>query len=91
MKIIALDYDNTFTGDEVLWRGFIESAQARGHLVICVTFRHATMPVETNPNIEVFYSGGRPKAEFMHEQGLRPDIWIDDIPELIGPTRFPLT
>ena len=88
MKIIALDYDDTYTSDPDLWDAFVALAQARGHAIVCVTFRFPTMPIERPiPGVEVFYTGGAPKARYMEEQQLKPDIWIDDWPELIGVTR----
>jgi len=84
MKIIALDYDDTYTADPGLWDAFIAMAKARGHMVVCVTFRRPDLPVGHDMGIEVFYTSGRQKAEFMLEQDLLPSIWIDDLPHLIG-------
>jgi hypothetical protein len=85
--VIALDYDDTYTEDPEFWEQFIESAGKRGHIVVCVTFRPYSMPVQIKSPIEVFYTGGVPKAQFMRDTGLEPSIWIDDWPELIGKTR----
>ena len=84
MKIIAIDYDDTYTADPPLWQAFIDQAKAHGHLVICVTFRDkAKQPGADIPGVETFYTAGRKKAEYMAEQDLMPSIWIDDLPFLI--------
>jgi hypothetical protein len=86
MKIFGLDYDNTYSDDPELFELFIKAAQERGHLVFIVTARGPEMPVPVK-SCEVFYTDGSAKAAFMKEQGLDVDIWIDDWPEIIGPTR----
>lgn len=83
--VIALDYDNTYSDDPELWDQFIKIAQKRGHVVIGVTFREPHQVVEMP--IEVFYTSGKFKADYMREVDLEPSIWIDDWPELIGRTR----
>lgn len=86
MKLIGLDYDNTYSDDPELFEGFISAAQKRGHQVFIVTARGPEMPVPVK-SCEVFYTDGATKAPFMREQGLDIDIWIDDWPEIIGETR----
>lgn len=85
MKVIALDYDDTYTADPDLWRGFVEAAQSRGHLVVMVTARFGTHDQVTGPaDVEVIYTGGKTKRASVQEQGVpMPDIWIDDMPEII--------
>lgn len=84
--IIALDYDDTFTKDEYLWRDFIKTAKARGHTVKFVTFRHEKS-IESNHDIlhssrilevEIVFCNFQQKAsKFV------ADIWIDDSPQFI--------
>lgn len=83
--LIALDYDDTFTSCKKTWTTVIAVLRAAGCEVICVTFRDAvTMPVEDFPGT-VIYTDGAPKARFLWEQHkLRPRVWIDDQPWLIG-------
>jgi hypothetical protein len=83
--VFALDYDNTYSDDPELWDVFIGEAQKRGHVVVGVTFRRPDQPVEMP--VEVFYTAGTFKADYMREVGLEPSVWIDDWPELIGRTR----
>lgn len=86
MKLIAVDYDNTYSDDPELFELFIKAAQERGHLVFIVTARAESQPVPVK-SCEVFYTDGANKAPFMREHGLDIDIWVDDWPELIGTTR----
>lgn len=84
IQIIALDYDDTYTADPELWDLFIVEAKKRKHIVVCVTFRDKEQngAVELN-TIEVFYTSGQKKREYMKKQGFEPSIWIDDMPQLI--------
>ena len=84
--IIALDHDETYTKDPELFDSFIELCKARKHIVVIVTYRKPEQKIDHS--IEVFYTSGKPKAEYMREQCFEPDIWIDDWPELIGKTRW---
>jgi hypothetical protein len=84
MKVIAIDYDNTYTADPPLWDMFVDAAKKRGHLVVCVTYRDAKLHPGANiPGVETFYTSAAPKAEFMAREGLAPSIWIDDAPHTI--------
>lgn len=81
---IALDYDDTITRDELLWRGFIYLAKSRGHSVGIVTSRspdYENSDLETFAramNIGVVYASHKPKR-WVYEA----DVWIDDMPETI--------
>jgi len=86
MQIIAVDYDNTYSDDEDMWRQLVEIMKKRGHLVVMVTARPPEDPINNVP-LEIFYTSSKPKAEFMRGKGLEIDVWIDDWPELIGKTR----
>ena len=86
MKTIAVDYDDTYSEDPELFELFIQAAQARKHIVVMVTARGENKPVPVT-SCEVFYTNGALKAPFMKAQGLEIDIWVDDWPEIIGPTH----
>ena len=86
MNVISLDYDDTYTADPELFKAFADLAKSRGHIVVIVTARKESMPIP-DVGCEVFYTNGKPKAQFMREQGLAVDIWVDDWPEVIGATR----
>ncbi len=87
MKFIGLDWDNTFTADPQLWRGFIKEAQKR-HRVFIVTARppeHGEeIRKEMDPmGVEIIYCSGKPKIACADEAQVSIDIWIDDMPELL--------
>lgn len=87
---IALDYDETYTLDPVAWDEFIEIMHKRGHNVYCVTLR-STRPWEINEVAHdlngkvkgIFATGRKSKKQFMCEQGIWIDVWIDDMPAFI--------
>jgi len=54
---IALDYDDTFTLDEPLWRTFIANAEAAGHRCYVVTCR-----CDTDENREEVFALGHSHA-----------------------------
>ena len=84
--VISLDYDDTYTADEGMWKAFIENAQARGHEIIVVSFRedHQMATVRNAfPNLRVFGTNCIPKREFCDKNGIWVDIWIDDLPGTI--------
>lgn len=80
---ISIDYDDTFTSCPDTWTKVINVLREAGASVVCVTFRGVDTPVPDFPG-DVYYTGGRPKAEYMHEHGVEVNIWVDDSPELIG-------
>ena len=86
MKVIAVDYDNTYSADPELFELFIRTAMERKHIVFIVTARPTTNPVPVDV-CEVVYTDGALKAPFMKERFMDVDIWIDDWPEIIGPTQ----
>jgi hypothetical protein len=79
---IALDYDETYTADKVMWGSFIGSAQARGHKVTFVTFRPDYRPDLSGYNgdiredaktlgIDIVFTEGEQKSACFDA-----DIWI---------------
>lgn len=88
--IIAIDYDKTYTLDPDLWNAFILKAQQRGHKVICVTNRdnskELSEPVlnSIGKYCQIIFAGSKWKRESAKEAGWMVDVWIDDMPEMIG-------
>jgi hypothetical protein len=82
--ILALDFDDTYTRDEILWAAFVNKATMRGHSVTFVTSRHSgydNKDIEQACQllgIDVVYCEGQPKKKHF-----RADVWIDDCPEAI--------
>lgn len=92
---IALDFDCTFTSDIEFWRLFVQLSNQRGHTVCLVTARHDTpenralvADVIGAPTLKLLagliFTDHRPKRPTAEARGLRIDIWIDDLPELVG-------
>lgn len=85
---IALDYDDTFTADPVLWTAFVEMAKQRMHMVVFVTYRYEPDEgISYNDDIkgdaealgiDVIFTAGVQKAKMFDA-----DIWIDDMPIII--------
>lgn len=86
----GLDFDDTFTADPKLWRGFIVSAEARGHKVFIVSCRMNTaehkleMEQATGLKNRVILTSMSPKRWYCEETyGLKIDVWIDDYPDSV--------
>ena len=81
---IALDFDETFTEDPVLWTAFVVKAKTRLHIVTFVTYRpdnedNADIEYEAEClGIDIVYTAGRQKQHCFNA-----DVWIDDSPETI--------
>ena len=85
---IAIDIDNTWTEDPILWRAFSENARAAGHTIIIATARK---PSDTDdfPRLglldwmPVVFSSGNFKRSATEKAGYKVDIWIDDSPSMV--------
>lgn len=86
---ISLDFDDTYTRDVFLWARFILEALGRGHKIYIVTSRGKDMGNEDIEemcamlNLDVYYTNGENKREYMLHQGISIDVWIDDCPECV--------
>lgn len=88
MKTIAFDFDETITLDEMTFINAMNLFQQCGWRVLVVTFRHPNCdPHELawfkNNGFEVFFTSQTAKREFMKEQGIEIDVWVDDTPESV--------
>lgn len=92
---IALDFDRTFTSDIELWRYLIRLFTQRGHRVYLVTGRHdrrdnheTVANVVGGPTMALLcacvFCNHTPKRDVMQARGIMIDIWIDDLPEMVG-------
>lgn len=90
--LIALDYDATYTADPRLWSMFTTCAQSLGHAVICVTGRSQPIDFRHDPplpqGMPIVYAGSAYKRKAAERAGHQVDIWIDDMPEMIGESRI---
>jgi len=83
--IIALDYDHTFTEDPQVWYNAMMIMKQAGHTVVGVTMRYPAEASGMDMRYDhvcskIFFTGRRGKKQFMNEQGLNVDVWIDDQP-----------
>lgn len=83
---IGIDYDGTITADPVFWFGFITHAVKCGHGVVVVTGRKED---ERPPvgNLPIVFCGDEYKRRAAERAGYEIDIWIDDEPGHIEPSR----
>ncbi len=86
--IFAVDLDGTYGAAPILWRRFCLDARADGHKVFCVTARPESNRSFVEQFVgdsvhEVFLTDYHQKREFMEEQGIFIDVWIDDNPHAI--------
>lgn len=86
-KIIALDFDHTYTTDPELWDLFIETARARGHTVIIATMRIEGMEEARILSFgldkkvdDIIYTNRLAKKPALENLNISVDIWIDDMP-----------
>ena len=81
--IIALDYDDTYDRDPVLWNHLIGLAAARRHSVVIVTMRYEHEPIAlalAGVDVPIFYTGRQAKVPYMADLGIDVHVWIDDDP-----------
>lgn len=83
---IALDFDETFTAEPIMWTDFIRSASDFGHNIYIVTARtsedsHIWIDELFDAGlIEVVFCDGQAKKQETIKRGIDIDIWIDDNP-----------
>jgi NAD-dependent SIR2 family protein deacetylase len=95
---LAIDFDNTWTADPVLFSALALLAQPLGtHKVIIATSRHPeNSPITQEERdrhrllhwIPVIYCHGTYKQTACEKAGYKVDIWIDDCPGMIQPCKM---
>lgn len=91
--IIGLDFDNCYIMDCDLWENFIKQAVSRGHKVYCITGRtnnsmnREEMAKYLPIDLPIIFCNHLLKRAEALRQGIKVDIWIDDLPEVIGESR----
>lgn len=86
---IALDYDETYVNDKILFDSFVKLALHRGHDIKFVTGRYSTAPAHYNEDIvqdsealgiNIIFCDGEQKQSVCKDIGWGVDVWIDDHP-----------
>lgn len=86
--LIAIDYDKTYTADPAFFDDMVQIAKHHGHKFICATGRKNKLADdERKPLMEIVYCGDELKSVVAKKLGYKVDIWIDDEPGTIEPTR----
>lgn len=84
--IIALDFDQTYTEDPVLFTQFAAMARKAGHTVVVATMRHPAEGGDVRKELgwlPIYFTGRKAKRAFLAAEGVHPDVWIDDNPAWI--------
>jgi len=87
--IIALDFDETYNLDPVLFGTIASVFQEHGHQVILATYRHPTIDYDPlflrleKQGVQVYCTDGKAKKKFLEDLGISVAIWIDDNPKSI--------
>ena len=88
--IISIDYDETYTCDPEAWDHVISLLREYGHTVYCVTMRYPDLGealevmAYLNDKVDaMFFTGRKAKKDFMFDQGICVNVWIDDMPTFI--------
>lgn len=87
-KVVAFDYDETISDNQVAWLGVIYLLEKQGYHCIVVTWRTpATYPEDlqflVDRGFKVYYTSGQAKQPYMASQKVKVAIWIDDNPSAI--------
>lgn len=84
MKIISIDYDDTYTLIPKLFDLIIDYCIKNKIKIIMCTARgeHEKDNILLNleKKIDVYYTNRQYKKEFLNKKGIYPDIWMDDNP-----------
>ncbi|WP_371436352.1 hypothetical protein [Polaromonas sp.] len=87
--LIALDYDLTYSLDPDFWDAVIVAGMARGHRFVCVTGRDTPPgPHERQIPMPVVCAPSQHKYRVAAAAGYAVNVWIDDSPGTIEPTRI---
>jgi len=83
--LIALDYDGTITLAPSFWWRFVHDALKDGHKVVIATMRYEDELNEveeflTGLQVPIVATGCQAKQHYLHNMGIKPDVWIDDMP-----------
>jgi len=88
--IVAIDWDGTFTAIPNHLENFIGDLINNDITVIFVTGRHDVPEHRIDPPLDcpVVYAGNEYKRKAAEKAGYMVNIWIDDMPEMIGESKI---
>ena len=87
--IFALDFDETYNLDPLLFDNLISVFQQYGHQVILATYRHPELDYDPlflrleKQGVKLYCTDGKAKKPFLEALGISVAIWIDDNPNSI--------
>jgi hypothetical protein len=81
---ISIDYDDTYTKNPEMWDKIIETMQAHGCNVFCITKRWEKESADISISVPVIHAV-KSKMEAAARSGISIDVWIDDRPHTITP------
>jgi glycine/D-amino acid oxidase-like deaminating enzyme len=88
----AVDYDGTWTTDPEAFVAFASLLRRRGHTVIIVTSRASSeyeVEKACRPHVDaIVYAGRAWKRSAARNAGYEVNVWIDDMPEMVGRTTI---
>lgn len=84
-KIVAFDYDETISDNEMAWLLVMRLLESKGYHCIVVTWRTPTTYPEdlkflVDKGFAIYYTSGQAKQTYMESKGVKVSIWIDDNP-----------
>lgn len=86
--VYSFDFDNTITRDVEGTLHLMNYLKSRGHTVIVCTARLSSVFPEDldflkEEGFKVYFSEHRSKDQYLREQGIMVDVWIDDCPDAV--------
>jgi hypothetical protein len=87
-NIVAVDFDDTISPKKSAWLDILAAFKAAGYEVIIVTYRQPNCDPEdldflVKEGYKVFFTGQVAKRPYLKKLGIKPSIWIDDLPESV--------
>lgn len=87
-KTVSIDYDETFNVDPILFLKIIDLFRKSGFNVICCTVRsnherEEGFDILENNGVKCYFTNHVQKNEYLKNEGINVDIWIDDDPASI--------
>lgn len=84
-KVVAFDYDETISDNEMAWLLVMRLLEGKGYHCIVVTWRKPTEYPEdlkflVDKGYKVYYTSRQAKQTYMESKGIKVSIWIDDNP-----------